>query len=677
VDPVPGNNTDTENTTIASQTPRIGIAKNLLSVVPSGNGVFTVTIRLTLENFGNILLNNLELFDDIETQFAGFNPGGFIATSNGALATNPNWDGTASSNILQAAQSLAVGGTDSVDISFQVTSLATTARVANIAIANGTPPGGTPVTDTSTDGLNPDPNGDRNPDELVPTLVTFNNPLLGIAKDLLSVTANGNDAFIVTIRLTLENFGNVILNSLEIFDDIITQFAGLNPTSFIAISNGALTTNPNWNGTATSNILQDSQSLAVGGTDSVNISFQITPVATITNVANIAIANGTPPVGPPVTDTSTDGLNPDPNGDRLPDELEPTPVTFNNPLLGIAKDLLSVTANGSGAFIVTIRLTLENFGNVILNNIEIFDDIITQFAGLNPTSFIAISNGALTTNPNWNGTATSNILQGSQSLAAGGNDSVNISFQVTPGTTTSRVDNLVTARGTPPSGLPVTDISTDGLDPDPNNNRIPDEQRPTPIIVPPDPTENPVIGMAKSVNSLVDNGIGTFNVQFTLTLENLGDVPLNNLVVVDDIVGQFTGLNPINFTATDGSLLANSSWDGLATTNILQAGQSLVVGESRNVFIGFQVTPTEAVTVSNLAFTTGDSPTGTPVTDTSTNGLDPDPNGDRNPNENVPTPVLFNTPAIPTLNIWALGSLFTLLCLLGGRITRRRITITR
>jgi uncharacterized repeat protein (TIGR01451 family) len=183
--------------------------------------------------------------------------------------------------------------------------------------------------------------------------------------------------------------------------------------------------------------------------------------------------------------------------------------------------------------------------------------------------------------------------------------------------------------------------------------------------------------MAKSVNSLVDNGNGTFNVQFTLTLENLGDVPLNNLVVVDDIVGQFTGLNPINFTAVDGSLLANSSWDGLATTNILQTGQSLAVGESRNVFIGFQVTPTAAVTVNNLAFTTGDSPTGTPVTDTSTNGLDPDPDGDRNPNENVPTPVLFNTPAIPTLNIWALGSLFVLLSLLGGRITRRRIIITR
>ena len=85
------------------------------------------------------------------------------------------------------------------------------------------------------------------------------------------------------------------------------------------------------------------------------------------------------------------------------------------------------------------------------------------------------SSGSLAASGSWNGSGISNILFGGQSLAVNESGTVSVTFTVTPGNVTS-VDNLATAEGESPQGEIVTDISTDGLDPDPDGDGTPDEE---------------------------------------------------------------------------------------------------------------------------------------------------------------------------------------------------------
>ena len=151
----------------------------------------------------------------------------------------------------------------------------------------------------------------------------------------------------------------------------------------------------------------------------------------------------------------------------------------------------------NNTYTLVYRFTLENFSLVALSNLEIFDDVVTQFSGLSPTNYnvwISVPANAallspastLTLNGSWNGTATSNILTTGQSLAAGQSKLVYISFNVTvnpvavaPNNTLR--DNSATVTGTSPLSIVVTDVSTNGLDPDgTDGDNDPDETEVTP-----------------------------------------------------------------------------------------------------------------------------------------------------------------------------------------------------
>jgi uncharacterized repeat protein (TIGR01451 family) len=176
-------------------------------------------------------------------------------------------------------------------------------------------------------------------------------------------------------------------------------------------------------------------------------------------------------------------------------------VVAENPVVGLAKTLSSIFAVSDSAtnhdYTLIYRLTLENFGDVALNNLEIFDNVVTQFGGLNPRDYnlwLAVPENVtllspaatLTLNASYNGAATSNVLASGQSLNVGESKLLYLSFVVTvdpaaPVPNNTLRDNSATAKATSPGSQIISDISTSGLDPDgTDNDNTPDETTVTP-----------------------------------------------------------------------------------------------------------------------------------------------------------------------------------------------------
>ena len=220
---------------------------------------------------------------------------------------------------------------------------------------------------------------------------------------------------------------------------------------------------------------------------------------------------------------------------------------------------------------------------------------------------------------------------------------------MTPGSALGPYNNSATTSANSTSG-PVNDTSDDGTDPDGDGDGMPeDDSDPTPVSF----TEDPEIGVAKSVTTApTTNGDGVYSLTYTLVVENSGDVDVGNVQVVDDLAPTFAAATSFNVTgttvtSTSGTLVASATpYDGTAGVgaNLLDAASStLADGEVGTITITVDVTPGSNLgPYNNTATTSGDSPAGDTVNDTSDDGINPDGDGDDDPaNDSDPTPVSF------------------------------------
>ena len=121
---------------------------------------------------------------------------------------------------------------------------------------------------------------------------------------------------------------------------------------------------------------------------------------------------------------------------------------------------------------------------------------------------------------------------------------------------------------------------------------------------------------------------------------------------------------------TSVSLTANGGFDGSGDINLLAGTDSLAVGSTAMVSFTVQFSLNGSpgpFNNSGVAF--GQSPGGT-TTDLSTDGTDPDSNGDGNPGgsgEGIPTLIGLPAVAIPTLGQTVLWFLIALMGMIGIR----------
>lgn len=156
----------------------------------------------------------------------------------------------------------------------------------------------------------------------------------------------------------------------------------------------------------------------------------------------------------------------------------------------------------------------------------------------------------------------------------------------------------------------------------------------------------PVPGAAKDMSS-TNTGLPA-TITITYTFENLagtGDIMAAS--AVEDLAAVF-GVQGVDWTFTSISSVppafANPGFDGNAQTQLINQAptQSLAPGMSATVTVQIMLLTVANVDANgffcNQVTLTGQDATGAPLAgDLSTDGLDPDPNGDGNPDEEVPS----------------------------------------
>jgi len=153
------------------------------------------------------------------------------------------------------------------------------------------------------------------------------------------------------------------------------------------------------------------------------------------------------------------------------------------------------------------------------------------------------------------------------------------------------------------------------------------------------------IGLAKNLSKTVKNIDGSFDLTFTFTMVNIGEIDAKNLSLTDDLSTTFLGATVVIKKITSlGTLIVNNSYNGtsdkqlLSNNNILKAQSKEQIEILANIILGEQTG-----VFKNSAFLEGVSAkTGELLTDQSTDGFNPDRyvTGDFSPKE--PTIITLN-----------------------------------
>lgn len=368
---LPGNTDATGYLFAEIPIPRIGIAKSAGAVVDNGDGTYDVVFTLTVTNAGATPLLNVQVTDSIDVggplSLGTFTPNPVPAAgqytivgaptigsqTNGASLTPVaagvfTGSGAGNGLLIPAASTLpgfTTGSRSTATILFTVRFFPTTpGPFENTAVATGESPAGVPATDDSVDGLNPDPDGNGDPnDDDSPTVINLSGQTIAVAKELTSVVQTGERRYNLTYSIIVGNPGAITATNVQVTDNLIDTF----PTAQVrtitaapvisACTGTVLNANPGYNGTGQNNLLAGNQNLLTGERCTITFSAEIDfgsnalPSVTQNNQA-VATTAETPGGTVIATDDSHDGNDFDPNGNgngNEPDENDPTPVDFS------------------------------------------------------------------------------------------------------------------------------------------------------------------------------------------------------------------------------------------------------------------------------------------------------------------------------------------------------------
>ncbi|MBN2046513.1 MAG: sortase, partial [Anaerolineaceae bacterium] len=199
-----------------------------------------------------------------------------------------------------ALPALAAGETYQIDVTVDVT--ATEGDVTNTASVSA--PSGVTDSDESNNSASD-----------TDTLSLISN--IGIAKRVTDITKVSSGTYDVTFEFYVENYGDTQLSNIQVTDDLTAAFPAPSTFEVRSLSSSDFEVNylPTvvvgyYDGSSFTDLLRGTDSLAVGESGTITLVVRVIPSAS-SGFTNTSVAEGTPPVGDPVSDDSSDGTDPD------------------------------------------------------------------------------------------------------------------------------------------------------------------------------------------------------------------------------------------------------------------------------------------------------------------------------------------------------------------------------
>lgn len=622
--------------------PAIGIAKRVTHLEGDPSG-FTATIEMVVANLGNTPLTEVQVTDPLPSILQGtdYQITNFDAVA--PLVRHAGFNGKSEVNLLNAGESnLEVGEEATLTYTVQVTPVGSLGPFSGNAEVHASGPQAVQISDVSDDGAVPD--ADRNgfagdAGENDPTgLAVDENPMIGIALQIADVQGS-ESAFSAAYRIVVENLGNTPLNSVQVTNNLLSAFGPGQYTVSDLQAQAPLRINTGYDGGDDKALLDAGQStLGVGQKATITFELAVTSQAPGTRFNQLAQATAVSPFGAEVSDASDDGTDPDPNGNGRADdagESDVTVLTFEGrPVVGAALVTSRVTGDLSG-FTAYYDLRISNLGDTPLTSIQAVQDLAEVFKGTEFSVSELKATQGLLVNSSFDGRTDKNLLAG-QNFPLVANETAHVTFAVTvtPVTYFGPYSNSVVVNAQNAMGIPANDLSDSGTEVDADGDGQPNEPGENdPIVTAFAPDAR--LGTALGIDQVAGN-LGAFTATYTIVVENMGDVPMDDLSLTQHLDSTFAGSRyEVVEIQAEAPLALNERFDGKRYTELLDAHAApLGVGEKAAVTVVVQVTPFDGFGPYYLgAVAAGTSTSGIRISDVSVEGLNPDPNGNGRPDD--------------------------------------------
>ena len=638
---------DTEALTL-QEAPSLDLATEIKSVENVGSGAFRVVVDLDLANSGDVRLDDVNMRLDLADAFTGldYRVDGLISRD---VDVEPEFSLGETDRLLIPGQGFWVGREATVTLVLTVTPGEAVGPFTTALVATGTSPAQVLV-------------------ELgIDAAVDL--PAIDLHVTSQFVENNRDGTYSVTTTYRVENRGTTVLENLRLVEELDEIYTGV-PARLVGAESPDVATVEIGEVRRDFELVAFGEQLATGETATVSSSVIVTPGNALGPFLTSARAVGVSPAGTAVGSAAVS---------------QEEVVFVEQPALRVEQRLVNRPIwNSSGRFDVTFAIDVFNDGDVELRALQVREDLL-QALGWNSSIIVRdVRSDELTTNfPGYDGLgrapttelvdevqqATGDIIEpeevadgseteegdaevaeepvqvrdfgdtrllsGFDTLAAGDRATIEIDLTVAP-ETRGIYNTRVNVSARTPAG---TGLGSDDLIAATTITRL---------------TVQGELGVAKRVlGEPFIQPDGSVAVTYEILVANVGPFPLTNVEVHDQLSKAF-GLTSSYVTsrvrtAPDSACAGatSSSFDGGAIDPVLVSGVTLQPEQSCSIEYDAFVRPSEPLPgpFRSSAFAIASDPFAGTVIDDSTDGTNPDPDGNQEPGDNdIATPVTVEVP---------------------------------
>ncbi|MDB5211402.1 MAG: hypothetical protein JWQ30_2229, partial [Sediminibacterium sp.] len=500
-----------------------------------------------------------------------------------------------------------------------------------VALGTGTTEGATALTTSlsnDNNDVNQHPEITKTGDPLPTVINLFPSAVIGASLSASTPALQGNGTYNVTLTYKVKNYGNLNLTTVQLSQDLLKSI-GL-PSTFNVVSpvtsTGNLIPNPGFDAKSDTNMLLPLNSvLGFKKESTLSYTINITPNQLSSIYRLQAIATGySEDLSSTASDLSTDGSEPDPDGNNIPSERVITTIVINLAVPPLVAGNISTPAGSCvSATGVTMSQTSTPTGGFdayryqwqsSVDNTTFFD-IIGAESSSYTTGLVTKSTYYRRATISGSQVKYSNavllqiypapptpVITGTGTMVVGkGNITLTSPIAVSYAWTTGAITRIILVQDAGSYGLTITDANgctavatayaITALDP----YKVADVQK--------------ILSKAPALQA-----DGSFLLSFNILASNLRTELLDSVRLKDDLSKVFPAFS--TFTVTDikasGALIPNTFYDGKAQIDLLNDVSKLAGSKTDSVQITIKVFPNGfAGTLNNVVNLTGRSPFGT------------------------------------------------------------------